>query len=558
MVSKPNIWTTFKAIIAAALVLQADAAANARQLAACDATTIVAVQTIQHLSVAEYRCAVSVQNICNYQMAKPLHYAAAVTEKLTVNAYGTRLVACWQHQLSNLRIRMNRNDHLSDLDKLVIEGDKLQVWWGRDGRKIRYLYSKGIIDCFIIDFIRDRVNGAKRQLAFSETPFLLPRLNNGNFPFGKTLNDSGILTEIQWFNAHTLMVSGTGGGKSNRSQYHAILIAPKVKGCWLIDIRKAEYRKLRPIFKQIGIDLKVIRGRNIQINPLQVPSGVQPIDYASVISDTLVRVLNLPPRSSILFRTTIIHLYAKYNILNGGQDYPHFFHLYDAIKENRDANPQARQAALDNLEVLLISLGPQMLGYHKGWDIQELARQHIVFELACLPDVGKDLILTTLLTSEFKSRIARGISNPKMDLWISFDEGQRIFSKKYESSNFDNPLIDLMGLVRGTGIGLDVSVLSTIDLSPLLPSLTSTKIIGRCGSITEYAAAGRFIGMNDEQIEWAAHHLVPGMFIGQVGEGNWRYPFVFKVPFIQDINSSTVKEDETVKTTRKFVTSKII
>ncbi len=33
-----------------------------------------------------------------------------------------------------------------------------------------------------------------------------------------------------------------------------------------------------------------------------------------------------------------------------------------------------------------------------------------------------------------------------------------------------------------------------------------------------------------EQIAWCAHHLVPGMFVGQIAEGDWRYPFVFRAP----------------------------
>ena len=33
-----------------------------------------------------------------------------------------------------------------------------------------------------------------------------------------------------------------------------------------------------------------------------------------------------------------------------------------------------------------------------------------------------------------------------------------------------------------------------------------------------------------DQIRWAQLNLTPGMFIGQVGEGPWRYPFVFRVP----------------------------
>ena len=41
---------------------------------------------------------------------------------------------------------------------------------------------------------------------------------------------------------------------------------------------------------------------------------------------------------------------------------------------------------------------------------------------------------------------------------------------------------------------------------------------------------GHSMGLTAEQVRWAQHNLTPGLFIGQVGEGPWRYPFVFGVP----------------------------
>ena len=38
------------------------------------------------------------------------------------------------------------------------------------------------------------------------------------------------------------------------------------------------------------------------------------------------------------------------------------------------------------------------------------------------------------------------------------------------------------------------------------------------------------MGLSAEQTRWAQLNLKPGLFIGQVGEGNWRYPFVFRIP----------------------------
>ncbi len=190
-----------------------------------------------------------------------------------------------------------------------------------------------------------------------------------------------------------------------------------------------------------------------------------------------------------------------------------------------------------------------MLGYYRGWEVHELAKRHIVFELTGQSEAGKDLVLNYLVAAELISRISRGISNRGMDLWMAIDEGQRLFSQRKESNTHSgNSITDLAGLVRGTGAGLFVSVLTPDDLSNRIPAITSTKIMGRCGSIAEYQAAGQYMGLNKEQVIWCAHHMVPGLFVGQVGEGPWRYPFLLKIPQMKQLPVVTDQQaDESLK-----------
>ena len=350
-------------------------------------------------------------------------------------------------------------------------------------------------------------------------------------------------------NAGTLLVANTGSGKTTLVCFYALQIAGCVKGMWLIDLRKREFRILKTAFENIGLELNIVRNRKFKINPLQVPYRVDPYEYASTIADVLVKVLNLPPRASVLLSSTIIKLYKKFNVFNGSQKYPTLFHLFEMVREDRNANSQSRQAVLDNLESILLAFGTEMLGYYRGWPIHELAKRHMVFELSGQPEAGKDLVINYLVAAEFISRISQGISNPGMDLWMSIDEGQRLFAQSKESAGYGgNSITDLAGLVRGTGTGLFISVLTPDDLSSKIPAITSTKIMGRCGSILEYKAAGQYMGLSSEQITWCAHHMNPGMFVGQAGEGSWRYPFLFKVPRMNQMGVvSDHQADETLK-----------
>ena len=547
-------------IAVASLLLQA-AAAFAGILAASDALPTAAALTIHPRLAVRFRSAVSAQNTSNSPMDNPCLCATDASKKLNQN-YSGMVPRLWPHQLLNSKTSQmtENNEIVSELDRLVIEGDRLNVWKTKMAKRVRRWYGRGLRDEYIVQFIEKRVKKELRKQAFTGTPFLPPKLDRGNHQFGRTLDHRIIWTMKQWFNAHILTVANTGSGKTNASKVRVVGIAPTVPGCWLFDLRKTEYRQLRPVFKMMGMDLKIIRGRMLKINPLFVPLHVEPIDYASTIADVMVRVLNLPPRASNLLRTTIIQLYAQYGVLEGHTEAtPTLFHLYEAVRNNRNANAQSRQAVLDSLETLLVSMGRDILGYHQGWDIQELAKQHLAVELSGLPEIGKDLILSTFLTSEFTSRIAAGLSNVPMSLWATFDESQRLFSRKKETDSYGgNPLVDMVGLIRGVGIGMEISVLTTTDLSPIIPSLTSLKIMGRCGSINEYTAAGRFMGLSQEQISWSAHNLVPGTFIGQVGEGKWRYPFVFRVPLLKNILRELITDTEADRSTRKVVTSRVI
>ena len=245
---------------------------------------------------------------------------------------------------------MGRNDILSDLDRKVLVGDQLGVFKDPLGRKLLQLYRRGILDNWTIGQINSRVDKQLRREAFTTLPFKLPQLHSGELILGADENRNPIKSFIQYMNAGSLLVANTGSGKTTLVIFYATQIAGYVRGMWLVDLRKKEFRLLRTSFAQRGIDLLVVRGRKFRINPLQVPYRVDPYEYASTIADVLVKVLNLPPRASVLLSSTIIKLYKRFNIVNGSHKYPTLFHLFEAVRTDKNANSQARQAILDNLE----------------------------------------------------------------------------------------------------------------------------------------------------------------------------------------------------------------
>jgi len=411
------------------------------------------------------------------------------------------------------------------------------------GKAMLGIVQAGACDPCIAGMIRGRARKERIRQAFNRMPFREPRLGSGELAVGLDIKGRPLPVPIQYLNAHSLTVANTGSGKTTKSRFYILQIAPHVSGMWLVDLRKREFRVLRKYLARLRIDLVILPGRRMRINPLQVPLGVDPIDWSTRIADMLIQVLDLPPRASKLIQATSHRLYRRFKILEGAAEFPTLFDLFEEIRQDKRANPQSRLAILDSLDPVLSSLGPEVLAYRTGWSSHDLAGCHLALEFAGLAECDKNLLLNYLPLAEFTSRVARGISNPRMDLWICCDEAQRLCSAA-GAAQANGGISDLIGLVRGTGIGLDLSVLSMTGLASQVPSNCATKIMGRCGSAADYAAAGHSMGLNAEQIQWAQHHLKPGMFIAQLGEGNWRYPFVFTIPPMELSNVAPSQIDD--------------
>ena len=404
------------------------------------------------------------------------------------------------------------------------------------GQATYQIFQAGVCDEAITAMFKRRRSKHKYQQAFHGViPFKPAKLTKGNYVIGLDQNQNEFRSWIQFLNAHSFTVAGSGAGKTTLARFKILQIALKVKGLWLFDLRKREFALLKSYLARLGEKLIILPGRSLYMNPLQTPPGVDLPAWIPRVADMLIEVLGLPPRASKLLQASLFPLYQKFE---KNHEYPTLYDLFEEIKRADDSNYQARIAVLDSLAPVLLSLGPRILAYRRGWSSGELAGIPIVFELAGVSETDKNLLLNSLLLSEFTSRIARGISNPKMDLWICLDEAQRICSR----SNQVSALGSQIGLVRGTGIGLDLSVQGMDEVLPQVISNTATKILGRCGSITDYNTAGRSMGLSAEQIQWAQMNLKPGLFIGQLGEGQWRYPFIFQIP---PMNFPTVTRSET-------------
>jgi hypothetical protein len=191
---------------------------------------------------------------------------------------------------------------------------------------------------------------------------------------------------------------------------------------------------------------------------------------------------------------------------------------------NPEAHPQAKAACIDALDPLLLSIG-DVLRYQVGWKTSALAKRHVVFRLVGVAEADQNLILNTLLLSEFTSRVAQGISNAPMDLFISCDEATRLL----HSSGQAGPIVRNIRLVRSIGVGLDLSNQSA-DVDEAILANTANKFVSGGSPKDRDIMAAAMELTRDQRRDLIT--LPPGQFAVRPGEGATR-PFIITIPLIR-------------------------
>jgi hypothetical protein len=425
----------------------------------------------------------------------------------------------------------------------VIWGVQHDAFDDRLGRSLLRAWQVGAADEVVTNLIQSRLHPLKMQEAFGTlNPFRKPQLRDGNVVLGLDFQGNQIRIKRQSGNAGMLILSRTGGGKSNLISWLTPQIAGERCNVWISDLYKKQMRHLLPFMARVGKRLVILRASDWKSNLLE-SRGRDARLHQSFATDLLARILDLPSRARSILNQAVHELYQQFGIWNGNQDaWPCLFDLYEWVWRHSDLNAAAREAILDRLGSLLISLTPRCAAYRRAWQASDLAQHSIIFELRDASETVKQVLLESTLFTLFHDEIERGAFNVPMDLFVIFEDGQRFFSTQTTSMGSGlTPMDELAGVIRGSGKGLCVSVQTMQGLSRRLVPNLAMKIMGRLGTHEDYASLGADMNMNAAQIEWTKRNSIPGLFVCQMADGEWREPFPFRVPLLSI--PATVSDD---------------
>ncbi|PHS04366.1 MAG: hypothetical protein COA78_16695 [Blastopirellula sp.] len=402
------------------------------------------------------------------------------------------------------------------------------------GRAVERCFRYGCAGTFENEYL-DKITSS-HAISMARCPFVNPKgLNRGDFILGHTLDTKEeIRIPHQWMGSPSLIVGSTGSGKTNTAKYWSEQLGKICEGTLLIDCVKSEMGSLAPSFESgEKCQVSVLDTQQLKLNPLMIPDHVSPHAYAGNLADSLDRVLEAPPVARKVIRQSIHALFERHNLFSGKiSNYPTLFDLRHFIQNAKQFNSQSRDALLTALDPILMSLR-DVLSYQQGWNIQSLAKQKIILGLNSCSQADKNLIIETFLFSLFSSRIAQQVSNVDPNILVYLDESSSLL----ESDN--SAISNWIGLIRGVGIALILSNQSAVSISQKILSNIPNLFIGQCSSFADLNVMGSAVGLDAQQKRYLANHLQPGCFLGRLGRGKWRKPFLFTTPLMESGKSSS-------------------
>lgn len=357
--------------------------------------------------------------------------------------------------------------------------------------------------------------------------------------FGLNLNEIG---------QHTLITGRAGAGKT--TLIYIILNQLLQRGIpfWAFDF-KQDYRHLAKTSPVFVFDYK-----NFKFNPLRPPPGVEPLVWMQAFTNVFCQAYYLFSGSKGVILSHLEKLYHDYGVFSGKDAYPSIHDLYYSVKAQPYDGKFRRtgdfvDSVLNRLSECTISFG-DMLDCDKGFPIEELLKQNVVFEIEGVLAESQSFLVSILLRHVFQYKISNNQRGQLRHVFF-FDEAKNVYSKRRENdSRFGTvgpgEVTQFTTRIREFGEGLVVADQMPTELADSIKANVYTVICMSQSGGTNILEMVRTLGLNkdqDEALRTLKSDKTTKEFEAIVKlSGKWPNPFVIRVTLF-DVDKTVSTQD---------------
>ena len=365
-----------------------------------------------------------------------------------------------------------------------------------------------------------------------EYPFLTPPDEDIQGPINLGFcEETGAPAGIFPHEVHTLIVGASGKGKSTLNKHLIKQHLDNGMPVLVIDFEN-EYQDLLndDRITVLGID-------DLKWNPLEVPPGMNPIQYRQIFCSIFADQLGLLIASKSYLLDAIDKLYTLYGVYDGSGSYPSIYDLAELLRkllERYRATSRFTaygEVCLNRAEGFILSASG-ILDCSTGMPLHLLAKGNVVLSLYGMDFEYQSLLVTLILSWLCCHRIANGQrNNPEHDLAVFIDEAQRLFDSQLERRQYQGiPTIShLVATVRKYNLKLFVAAQQPTLLASSIKANSFCKVQLALGDGGDIMDIGSSMILTQEQM-YFSRLLETGQAIVKFA-GRFPEPFIIRIPY---------------------------
>lgn len=327
---------------------------------------------------------------------------------------------------------------------------------------------------------------------------------------------------VSWLTMNLFAMGKTGSGKTNCLVHLIRQMQGSGARCWVIDFQEEYAGHLA------GYGFTAIPWQDLKLNPLNMLDPVDVQKNARTFQRIFGHSQGLWEASQAYLGFKLHELYEQYESFQN-RGFPTLHDLYtliDSIREPRYSPlSDYHNRIWSRLGDILLWEG-SIFDCQRGFPIEEMIQEDIVFDFRGLKDITKALVAESLMAALYEYWAARGKQDRLRNVLVS-DEAKHLFNVRLQKRLPDiQPYVDrIMAETRKFGIALVLADHQATEITPSVAANSHITCILQLASGEDVNRAVEDAGLTERQLR-QAYDLKQGQAIVKVsGEKPFRVEF---------------------------------